>query len=63
MVRPLEALAEDCRRVGVAGIITGLVGGFLQDEVPGTLGLLAVVLGLALNVLGYWFHRQAGRRE
>ena len=63
MVRPLEAIAEDFRRVGVAGIITGLVGSFLEDEIPGLLGLAAVVLGLALNVLGYWFHRRAETRE
>ena len=61
-MRPLEAMAEDFRRVGVAGIITGLVSSFLEDKVPGGVGLTAVVLGIVLNVIGYWFHRQAEKR-
>ncbi len=55
-------MAEDFRRVGVAGIITGLVGSFLEETVPGVLGIAAVVLGMVLNLIGYWLHRQAETR-
>ena len=62
-MKPLEAMAEDFRRVGVAGIITGLIGSFLEEKVPGALGLVAVVLGIVLNLIGYWFHRKAETRK
>ena len=62
-MRPLEAMAEDFRRVGVAGIITGLVGSFLEDKVPGGVGFTAAILGIVLNMVGYWFHRQAEKRQ
>jgi len=63
VVKPLAAMAEDFRRVGVAGIIAGLVGSFLEETIQGTVGLAAVVLGMVLNLIGYWLHRQPETRE
>ena len=62
-MKPLEAMAEDFRRLGIAAIVTGLVGGFLEDNVPGTAAMTAAVLGFILNILGYWTHHQAEKRQ
>lgn len=62
-MKPLEAAAEDLRRLGVAAIIAGLVGGFLEDNVPGIAAMTAAALGFILNVLGYWAHHQAEKRQ
>ena len=60
-MRPGEAIAEDFRRVGVAAIVAGLVGGFLEDRVPGAAAVAAAVLGLAGNLMGYAIHRHKER--
>ncbi len=57
-MRPGEAIAEDFRRVGVAAIVAGLVGGFLEDRVPGAATIAAAVLGIAANLVGYAIHRR-----
>lgn len=57
-MRPGEAIAEDFRRVGVAAIVAGLVGGFLGDRVPGAAAVAAAVLGVAANLAGYAMHRR-----
>jgi len=62
-VRPLEAAAEDLRRLGVAAIIAGLVGGFLEDTVPAAAAIVAAVIGFTLTSLGYWAHHQAEKRQ
>lgn len=53
---PGHALAEDFRRIGVALIIAGIIGGFLQDDVSSVVSILASVLGIGLNLVGYWLH-------
>ena len=62
-MRPLEAAAEDLRRLGLAAIAAGLVGGFLEDTVSGAAAMTAATLGFILNVLGYWAHHQAEKRQ
>lgn len=62
-MRPLDAIAEDFRRVGVASIVAGLVSGFFQDTLSGTLGLVALILGGLLAIVGYWFHRRAEKTQ
>lgn len=62
-MKPLEAVAEDLRRLGVAAIIAGLVGGFLEDNVPGIAAMTAAALGFILNILGYWTHHQAEKHQ
>ncbi len=62
-MKPLEAAAEDLRRIGVAAIVTGLAGGFLEDKVPGIAAVVAAALGVVLNAVGYWVHWEAERRE
>lgn len=55
-MKPLHAIAEDLRRVGVALIIAGLVGSFLQDQVPALAALAGIVIGIVSNLVGYWLH-------
>jgi|GEM_PF-2681633 len=55
-MKPLHAIAEDLRRVGVALIIAGLVGAFLQDTVPAIAALAGIVIGVLSNLMGYWLH-------
>jgi len=55
-MRAGNAIAEDLRRVGVAAIVTGVVGGFFQDQVPLLLAGLLVVFGGSSCVLGYRLH-------
>jgi len=62
-MRPLEAAAEDLRRLGSAAIIAGLIGGFLEDSVPGAAAVMAAILGLALLGVGYWAHHRAEKRQ
>jgi len=62
-MRPVDAAAEDARRVGVALIVTGLVAGVLEDRVPGLAALGAAVLGIALLFGGYWLHRRERVQE
>jgi uncharacterized membrane protein AbrB (regulator of aidB expression) len=50
------AFAEDLRRVGVAAIVAGVIGGFLQDQVPIPASWLATVLGVTACFVGYWLH-------
>jgi hypothetical protein len=51
-----HAIAEDLRRVGVAAIVAGVIGGFLQDQVPLLAAMLAVILGGGACATGYWRH-------
>ena len=62
-MRPLEAVAEDLRRLGIAAIVTGLVGGFLEDNIPGIAAIMAAVLGVLLLGVGYWAHHKAEKRR
>ena len=62
-MRPVDAAAEDVRRVGVALIVAGLVAGVLEDRVPGLAAFGAVVLGIALLFGGYWLHRRERAQE
>lgn len=61
-MRPGEAVAEDFRRVGVAAIVAGLVGGFLEDRVPGAAAIAAALLGVVANLAGYAIHRREENR-
>jgi len=60
-MKPGNALAEDFRRVGVALIVAGLVGGFLQAHVPGIASIVAAILGAGLCSVGYWLHHKEYR--
>lgn len=51
-MRLRDAVAEDFRRVGIAAIVTGLIGGFLEDKVAAVAAVMAVMLGIA----GYWLY-------
>jgi hypothetical protein len=51
-----HAVAEDMRRVGVSAIVAGVIGGFLQDQVPLLAAMLATILGGGACVAGYWQH-------
>jgi hypothetical protein len=62
-MKPLEALAEDLRRLGVAAIIAGLVGGFLEDNIPGVAAVMAAILGVLLLGVGYWAHHRTEKRQ
>lgn len=53
-----QAIAEDFRRIGVALIIAGFIGVFLQERVPVAAALIAIVVGVAANIFGYWRHSQ-----
>jgi len=57
-MKAVHAFAEDLRRVGVAAIVAGLVGGFLQDQVPVFAAILAAILGGSACAAGYWWHRR-----
>jgi len=46
------AVAEDFRRVGVAMIVAGIVGGFFHDQVPASVTLAGLVLGLLVWGIG-----------
>jgi uncharacterized membrane protein YfcA len=60
---PKVALAEDLRRVGVAAIIAGIVGSFLQGQVDPGIGFVAI-LGGGLGLLsGYYVHHRANDAE
>ncbi len=45
------ALREDARKVGVGLVIAGIIGTVVED-VPVPFGLIAIVLGVALIVIG-----------
>ena len=62
-MKPLEAMAEDLRRLGVAAIITGLVGGFLEDNVPSNAAITAAVLGILFLGAGYWAHHKTEKLQ
>ena len=62
-MKALEAIGEDFRRLGVAAIVTGLVGGFLEGSVPAVAAVIAGALGITLNVIGYWVHRRAEKQQ
>lgn len=55
-MKPLHAIAEDFRRVGVALIIAAIVGAFLQETVPAIVAISAAVAGAIANTVGYWLH-------
>lgn len=59
-MRPLHALAEDMRRIGIAALIAGLIGGFLQDKVPTGAAALTAILGALACVWGYTIHSLDG---
>ena len=62
-MKPLEAAAEDFRRLGVAAIVAGLAGGFLQGSVPGSVATVAGAVGVLMNLVGYWLHRQVEKKQ
>ena len=62
-MKPLEAAAEDLRRLGVAAIITGLVGGFLEDNVPSMAAVISAVLGILFLAAGYWAHHKTEKPQ
>lgn len=57
-MRPGKGLAEDFRRVGVAFIIAGLIGGFLREHVAGGAAIVAAIIGVGLCSVGYWLHHK-----
>lgn len=60
---PADAVGEDLRRVGVALIIAGIVGGMLKDQVPPIVAGLSAIFGLALAGIGYWAHHRERQKE
>ena len=62
-MNPGHALAEDLRRVGVALIVTGLVAGFLEDQVTALTSIGASVVGVGLLIGAYWIHHREHRRS
>lgn len=53
-MRPLEALAEDLRRLGIALIIIGIVGAMIGDPVSLPAAAVAAAVGFALLGAQYW---------
>lgn len=45
---PRDAVSEDLRRLGVALVIAAMVGGLLQDLVPGHVAVTVGALGLVI---------------
>lgn len=61
-MKPGHALAEDFRRIGVTLIIAAIIGGILNDSVPGVSAVLAVIVGIVLLGVGYWIHDKEERQ-
>jgi hypothetical protein len=62
-MNPKQAFAEDLRRVGVAAVITGIIGGFLQDQVPLAGAVVASVGGVTSLGFGYYVHKRDRQSE
>jgi len=60
---PGLALAEDLRRVGVALLVVGIVAGFVEDRVATAAAALGAASGVALLLVGYWFHHREHTRS
>ena len=62
-MKPIVAAAEDFRRVGIAGMIAGIIGSLLEDKFPLAVGVLAIVLGVVACSVGYWLHHRDEGKE
>lgn len=62
-MKPINAVGEDLRRVGVALIVTGLVAGFLEDRVTPVTAAASSAIGVALLIVGYWAHHHGHARS
>jgi CBS-domain-containing membrane protein len=62
-VKPINAVGEDLRRVGVALIVTGLVAGFLEDRVLPVTAAVSSAIGVVLLIVGYWAHHHGHTRS
>jgi membrane associated rhomboid family serine protease len=51
-----QALAEDCRRLGLILLAAGIVSGLLQGHIPSGYAIYASLAGVGFAILGYSLH-------